>query len=92
MKIVKDERFLYSLQGVLSNIAEDNIRQSMIFNDELDIKIEHLSDMPWKFRQSLFHKSKNVRDLVYKGYVVPYLVDIDKNIIVVLNIFKNRSY
>lgn len=48
--------------------------------------------MPYKFRQSYFHHNQNIRDLIYKGYVIPYLIDEDKEIIVILNIFKNRAY
>jgi hypothetical protein len=42
--------------------------------------------MPFKFRKSLYHIDENIRDLIYKGYCIPYLVE-DKKI-VILNIFK----
>jgi len=90
MQIVKDQIFISSLQNILENIAQDSISQAMIFNDELEEKINNLAYMPLKFRQSLFHKNDNIRDLIYKGYVIPYLVDTE--IIVILNIFKNKNY
>ena len=90
MQIVKDQIFISSLQNILENIAEDSISQAIIFNNELEDKIYNLSDMPFKFRQSLFHNSENIRDLIYKGYVIPYLID--TKIIVILNIFKNKNY
>jgi hypothetical protein len=90
MQIVKDQIFISSLQNILENIAQDSISQAMIFNNELEEKINNLAYMPFKFRQSLFHKNENIRDLIYKGYVVPYLVDTE--IIVILNIFKNKNY
>jgi len=90
MQIVKDQIFISSLQNILENIAEDSISQAIIFDSELEEKIDNLSYMPFKFRQSLFHKNENIRDLIYKGYVIPYLID--REIIVILNIFKNKNY
>jgi len=92
MQIVKDKLFITSLQNTLTNIAEDSISQAISFDDELEDKITNLVHMPLKCRQSYFHKDENIRDLIYKGYVIPYLVDIDKELIVILNIFKNRNY
>ncbi len=92
MKVVKDENFLSSLQDALENIAKDSITQAVIFDDELNEKIDNLKHMPLKFRQSPFHDDKNIRDLIYKAYVIPYLVDEVNQMIIVLNIFKNRNY
>ncbi len=58
----------------------------------LSEKIDSLKHMPLKFRQSLFHHDKNIRDLIYKAYVIPYLIDEVNQVIIILNIFKNRNY
>ena len=92
MRILKDELYLTSLQGVLYNIAIDSIDQAVIFDMELESKIQALPDMPFKFRQSFFHDDPEIRDLIYKGYVVPYLVDSKRDQIVILNIFTKRNY
>jgi len=42
--------------------------------------------MPYKFRKSIHFNDENIRDLVFKGYTVPYLVD--DEVIVVLGIVK----
>jgi len=92
MQIVKDELFITSLQNTLAYIAEDSISQAIHFDHELEDKIDNLTYMPLKFRPSLFHKDENIRDLIYKGYVIPYLVDKDKALIIILNIFKGIDY
>lgn len=92
MQIVKDTLFISSLQNTLTHIAEDSLTQAIHFNDELEYKINALTHMSYKFRQSLFHTDEHIKDLIYKGYVIPYLVDMDKEHIVILNIFKNRDY
>jgi len=92
MRITKDKPFLLSLQNILSHIADDSLDQAILFDQELENKIAHLVDMPWQCRQSWFHSRPNIRDLIYKGYVIPYLIDEDKDLLVVLNIFTHRNY
>lgn len=86
MQIVKDIKFLTSLQFTLEFIARDSLNQALLFNSELNKRIDDLKFMPFKFRKSLYHIDENIRDLIYKGYCIPYLVE-DKKI-VILNIFK----
>jgi toxin ParE1/3/4 len=92
MQIVKDEIFIKSLQNILDYVASDNLIYAIDFYDNLNIEVEKIPNMPFKFRQSLFHNDKNIRDLVFKNYVTPYLIDEHKNMIVILNIFKCREY
>jgi toxin ParE1/3/4 len=92
MQIVKDEIFIKSLQNILDYIASDNLIYAIDFYDNLNIEVEQIPNMPLKFRQSLFHNDKNIRDLVFKNYVISYLIDEHKNMIVILNIFKCREY
>ncbi|MDD5399622.1 MAG: type II toxin-antitoxin system RelE/ParE family toxin [Sulfurimonas sp.] len=89
MQITKDVKFLTSLQSTLEFIAKDSLNQALLFNSELNKKIDDLKFMPFKFRKSLYHFDENIRDLIYKGYCIPYLVEDEK--IVILNIFKNNQ-
>ena len=44
--------------------------------------------MPYKFRHSHYHEDQNVRDMIFFGYTLPYLVDAENDAIVLLEIFK----
>ena len=88
MRIVKDDSYKRNLQEVLRYIAKDSKRSSSKFNVQLAIKISNLPNMPYKFRQSLYYEDDNIRDLIFKGYTIPYLIDISKDTIVILDIFK----
>lgn len=46
--------------------------------------------MPYKFRQSKCFNDENIRDFIFKGYVIPYLIDKENNKIVILAIFKQN--
>jgi hypothetical protein len=52
------------------------------------MKVDNLPYMPLKFRQSNYYNDSNIRDLIFKGHTVPYLIDTEKEIIVILDIFK----
>lgn len=89
MKIIRDRKFLESLKNILEFIAQDSLKQSLLFNDKLNKKIEELPFMPYKFRESIYHSNNNIRDLIFMGYSIPYLVEEEK--IVILNIFKGKK-
>jgi plasmid stabilization system protein ParE len=48
--------------------------------------IESIPDFPYKFRKSKWFNDERVRDMIFKGYTIPYYVQDDK--IVILDIFK----
>ncbi|EAK5974251.1 type II toxin-antitoxin system RelE/ParE family toxin, partial [Campylobacter jejuni] len=52
----------------------------------------NLSFMPYKNRKSLSFDNENIRDLIFKGYVIPYLIDKSKNEILILGIYKNNLW
>lgn len=88
MIIIRDNRYIENLQNLLDNIAKDSITRANKFRINLDKKINNLPNMPFKYRQSNYYKDNKVRDLIFKGYTIPYLVDKEKQLIVVLDIFK----
>jgi hypothetical protein len=47
--------------------------------------------MPYKYRKSIYFDNENIRDLIYKGYTIPYLIDEDNKSIVLLGIIKYKE-
>jgi len=86
MKILKDNIFEESLKGILKYIARDSKDRAKKFNQDLAKSILGIS-YPYMYRKSFFYEDENVRDFVFKGYVISYLVEND-NLIVLLDIFK----
>jgi hypothetical protein len=82
MIIQYDENF--SL--IWSFIELDSENRANDFKIELKQQIENIPYFPYKFRKLRWFDNENVRDLVFKGYTIPYLVLDDK--IVILDIFK----
>jgi len=44
--------------------------------------------MPYKFRKSIYFDDENIRDYIFKGYAIPYLINEDNNEIALLDIIK----
>ena len=86
MRIEKNPSFNNKLFLILKYIAINNPTNAKQFKRELDKKIYALVNMPFKYRQSIHYDDLNTRDLIFKGYTIPYIIDND--VIVIIDIFK----
>ena len=86
MRIVYDPAFLSKIQKIWNYIAEDSPERANQFLSDLKIRIENLPSFPYQCRKSIWFENEKIRDLIFKGYTVPYLIESDQ--IVILDIFK----
>lgn len=86
MRIWRSGRFEYELGEIVDYIAKDKKSAAKAFNRGLQSAIETLADHPNKGRSI----DDGYRELVHKGYTIPYLVD-DENI-VILGIFNQNEW
>lgn len=87
MRIIRSQKYLRNLDNLLEYIASrDSVTKSIRFLNKLDKAVSSLSYMSYRYRKSYYYDDENIRDLVFMGYTIPYLIDIDK--IVILDIFK----
>ena len=91
MQVIKSKIFDAQLDTIIDFIASDSIDNALKFINDLEKNISALAHMPLKFRQSIYFNDPNIRDYIFKGYVVPYMVDKDKKQIVLLGIIKYRE-
>jgi plasmid stabilization system protein ParE len=91
MQIYTNEDFDQSLDEILDHIAKDSLDQAIVFNQELQKSCEKLPFMPYKFRQSIYFDNENIRDFIFKGYTIPYLIDKENSCIILLGIVKYRE-
>ena len=88
MQIIRDEFYLSKIDEIIDYMAQSSVESAIRFLNKLDDKIDNLDNMPFKFRQSIYYENENIRDFIFKGYTIPYLIDIQKEVIVILDIFK----
>jgi len=88
LKIVYSPLFSKRLTNTWDYIAKDSISSAMRFRNQLQLKIETIPNFPYKSRQSFYYDDENIRDYIFKGYTIPYLIDLENNELVILDIFK----
>lgn len=90
MLIIFSDRFQLELENIVKFIAKDSLTRAHNFRDDLYSKIYLLPNYPRIYRKSIKFNDENIRDFIFKGYVIPYLIDDDK--IVILGIYKRNLW
>jgi toxin ParE1/3/4 len=75
VKIIRSERFKEELKLVLTFISKDKKSAAKAFAKTLKDEINTLADNPKQFRKSIHFEDDNIRDMIFKGYVIPYIID-----------------
>ena len=84
MNIIYEPEFVNGFNNIWDYISLDSKIRANQFKSELKEKIENLVHMPYKFRKSFYFDNENIRDMTFKGYVIPYKIDkISKEIIII---------
>lgn len=90
--IIIAKRFIDELGAILDFIALSNPNQAMKFSNEIYTKIATLSSTPHRARQNKIASDKNVRDMIFKGYVVVFAIDETLKRVEILGIYKNNIW
>lgn len=68
----------------------DSQKRADLFVEEVESRCYNLATMPYKCRKSLKFDDESVRDLICKGYVIPYLIKDD--CVNILGIYKENVW
>ncbi len=88
MIILRKREYSIALKVILLFISKDSKSRAFNFKNQLDKKISNLVNFPYKFKQSRNHENEDVRDMIFKGYTITYLIENDKDRISILDIYK----
>jgi plasmid stabilization system protein ParE len=92
MTIEKSHRFNQELAAVLAFISEDSPQRALAFLDKLILLIEMLSEQPYLCRRRDTADDNYTRELIYKGYTIPYYIDTEHQKIIILGIFNQNKW
>ncbi len=84
-------RFDAELLTALDYIALDNIDRALWFHDTLMEKLHAIPSNPLMYRKRA-GMNENVRELIFKGYTIPYYIDHDTEQIYILGIFNQNMW
>ena len=91
MRIRFQEEFLIELNDQVHYISKDKPVAARKFKTDLLKNIKNDLKNPYYFKKSRYFENENIRDFVFKGYVVVYEIDIEKKIVSVFGFIKYKD-
>ncbi len=91
MKLRILKSFGDKLNDQVDYIAQDKPSAARRFKSEILARIKEIPKMPYANRKSIFFDREDVRDLIFKGYIVVYKVDGEKGVITIFGFTKYRN-
>lgn len=88
--IILTNRFKKELGKILDFIKKDSKTRALKFRDDLLSKIDQIPNYPQIYRKSLTADDENVKDLIFKGFVVVFRIKNDD--IYILGIYKRNLW
>lgn len=91
MKIKVSKSFRNKLNKQIDYIAKDKPVAARKFKNEIISRINGISNMPYQNRKSIFFDDKEIRDMIFKGYIVVYKINRLKKVIEVFGFAKYEA-
>jgi len=94
MKIKVLKSFRDKLNHQVEFIAKDKPGAARKFKTGILRKIKEIPQMPLKNRKSIFFEKDEIRDLIFKGYIIVYRINYDDDSIEVFGFtkFENNPF
>lgn len=83
--------FEEKLDSLLDIIIADKPQSALKFLNELEKKCEAICENPMLYRASHYTEDETIRDLVFKGYTIPYKINLSDSCVILLSIFKGED-
>ncbi len=87
-KIARSDEFKENLSQILFYIAKDSKNKANEFKNSLKQALDNLTFMPLKCRKSIYFNHEEIRDFIFKGYCIPYVIEEQNERIILLDIIK----
>jgi len=91
MQIEYDDRFINKFLDIWNFISKDSVNRANQFEEALKNKIFDIPNFPYSYRASIYFENEAIRDLIFKGYTIPFKIDETNNKIVILGIVKYQE-
>ena len=92
MILEQSPRFEEEFEIIVDFIALDSVNRALEFYDELIFKIKKISHSPYSYRKKNNSESPTTRELIFKGYTIPFEIDQKNNKIIILGIFNQNLW
>ncbi len=86
VNIICSELYEKQLKEILDSIIKEDFKAAKSFKLYLDTLILNMPTKVKKYKTSIFFNDDNIKDLECQGYTIPFFVDEENNIFIVLGI------
>jgi len=86
MNILASKVYETQLKEILDILIKIDYQQTKNFKMYLDTIILNMPSKLKKYQKSIYFDDDNIKDIQYNGCTIPFLIDIDKNLIILLGI------
>ena len=91
MKLRILKSFRDKLNDQVKYIAKDKPGAARKFKSDVLKRIKDIPSMPFACRRSIFFDREDIRDLVFKGYIIVYKVDETEDMVTVFGFSKYQD-
>lgn len=91
MKLRILKSFRDKLNEQVKYIAKDKPGAARKFKTDVLRRIKEIPSMPYACRRSIFFERDDIRDLIFKGYIVVYKVDESEGVVIVFGFSKYKK-
>lgn len=88
MNILTSKLFETQLKSILESIAEEDYKAAKDFKMYLDTIIINISSKEKKYKKSIYFDNEEIKDIEFRGCVIPFLVDKSNTSYIILAIMK----
>ena len=92
MILEQSSRFEEEFEIIIDFIALDSVNRALEFYDELIVKIKNIPHSPYSYRKRSNSENSTTRELIFKGYTIPFEIDEKNNKIIILGIFNQNLW
>lgn len=91
MRVKIQEEFLNELNNQVHFISKDKPVAARKFKSDLLRNIRKDLKNPFHFKKSRYYNDENIRDYVFKAYVVVYYIDIESSSVLIFGFIKYKD-
>lgn len=77
---------------IIEFIALDSVNRALEFYDELILKLQNIIHNPYIYRKRDNSQDEYTRELIFKGYTIPFEIDLKNQKIIILGIFNQNLW
>lgn len=88
MNIVLRDNFVRQLGQILDFIALDSTSRAKSFQNKVLKEVAKINYMPFSYPKNRDFNDDNIRNIIYKKYKIPFLIDKENKRIFVIGIYK----